>query len=485
MKKIVPDFIPDSVRDSLKSSLRGSLQSSLASSRTILPKLSAVQDFTIQILPYWFAAVVTALVSVVFAKAFSWSEHFAQSWALPHPGYAFFIIPIGLVLSAAFAHFFAPPANGSGIPQLIAALEVASKNPKLVDRLLGWRIIIVKFFGACVCAAGGGITGREGPMLQISGSIFRVVQNYWPKFKIKFDPQSMILAGGAAGLASAFNTPIGGVIFAIEELAKVHISHIRTSVFHAVIIAGLLTQALLGNYLYLSRISLQQYSLQSTFFLAFASAGIGMLGAVFGLLIVKANDFRAKLAVRNRFIMTAGCGLIVATLFYFTTIDSLGSGRDLITKLLTHPTEKVGPLLGISRVLGNYFTYSGGVIGGVFAPSLSSGAAFGAWLSQYVTGANPEVWILGGMVAFLTGVTRTPFTSLVLVLEMTDSHGIILDLMLAAILAQGAARLIDPVSFYEHMAHRILGGANALPVDNSADSSVDNLKESPSREPKI
>ena len=439
------------------------MKSYIPSSRTLLPKFSALQDFAIRILPYWVAAVLTALASYAFAKAFSYSEHIADWWATMNPLYAFFVIPIGLCVSFALTYFIAPYASGSGIPQLIAGLEVAEGDPSLVNRLLGLRVMLVKFVATCVTVAGGGVSGREGPMLQISGCIFRLIQRYWPKMKIQFDPHSMILAGGAAGLASAFNTPIGGVIFAIEELGKVHISRIRTSVFHAVIIAGLLTQALMGNYIYLSRIPLQQYGLRSTFFLAFATAGIGMIGAFFGLMIVKANDFRASLSLSNRFLMTAACGLAMATLFYFTNADSLGSGRELIQKLIEHPEIPVGPELGVSRVAGNYFTYIGGVVGGIFAPSLASGAAFGSWLSQYVTGANPEVWILGGMVAFLTGVTRTPFTSLVLVLEMTDSHGIILDLMLAAMLAQGAARLVDPVSFYEHMAHRIVAGAKKAP----------------------
>ena len=435
----------------------------IPSARRIIPKLSAIQDFSIQILPYWVAAALTGLVAVAFAKAFAFSESIMESWALPHPGYAFVIIPLALLGSMGLAQMFSPFSSGSGIPQLIAALEVSLKpESKLLDKLLNWRIVVVKFFATCVCVAGGGVSGREGPMLQISASIFRLVQNFWPKVRAKFDPQSMILAGGAAGLAAAFNTPIGGVIFAVEELAKVHISHIRTSVFHAVIIAGLLAQALLGNYLYLSRISLQQYNLSTTIYLAIAAAVIGMIGAAFGALIVKANDVRARMNWTTKIGMTIVCGLVVATIFYFTDGDSLGAGRALITKLLTHPNEHVSPLLGFARVSTNFFTYIGGVVGGIFAPSLASGAAFGAWFSQFVPGANQDVWILAGMVAFLTGVTRTPFTSLILVLEMTDSHGIILDLMLAGVLAHGAARLIDPVSFYEHMAHRIVAGHGAL-----------------------
>lgn len=431
-------------------------------SRTILPKFSALKDFSIQILPYWVAAALTGLVAVLFAKAFSFSESVMESWAVPHPAYAFFMIPLGMLASLGLTRVFAPFASGSGIPQLIAALDISARPNTLVKKLLGWKVVIVKFVATCVGVAGGGVSGREGPMLQISAGLFRLVQKNWPKVGVKFDPQSVILAGGAAGLAAAFNTPLGGVIFAVEELAKVHISNIRTTVFHAVIISGLIAQALLGNYLYLSKISFAQYNLSTTFYLVLAAALIGMIGAGFGVFLLKANDFRVRLGTVAQVAMTLVCGLIVASIFFFTTPDSLGAGRQLITKLILHPDTHAGLVLSVSRVLTNYFTHIGGVAGGIFAPSLASGAAFGSWLSQFVASANPEVWILAGMVAFLTGVTRTPFTSLVLVLEMTDSHGIVFDLMLAAVFAHGAARLIDPVSFYEHMAHRIIAGHKAL-----------------------
>jgi H+/Cl- antiporter ClcA len=94
-------------------------------------------------------------------------------------------------------------------------------------------------------------------MLHVAGSIFQAIHTIWPR-KIEFgrrlDQSSMVLAGGAAGLAAAFNTPLGGIVFAVEELAKVHLSQVRTYIFHSVVIAGLLAQAALGNYLYLDRI---------------------------------------------------------------------------------------------------------------------------------------------------------------------------------------------------------------------------------------
>jgi H+/Cl- antiporter ClcA len=420
-----------------------------------------VQASSKRMFPYWIAAAVTALVSVVYARVFGWSEHLAFQWVESDPAWGFVLIPTAMVVSSGLAQLFSPFAVGSGIPQLLAAVEISREAHPLLDKLLSVRMIVVKFLGSCICVAGGGITGREGPMLQISAGIFHFIHKLWYKSDQQtgvVNMQPMILAGGAAGLASAFNTPLGGIIFAIEELAKVHISHIRTFVFHAVIIAGLLSQAIMGNYLYLGKFSLSLPNTTETGLLILASAFIGALGGVFGYVVVALLDWRSKLGAWAKFFMTVICGFAVALFVWLYGRIALGSGRDVIVNLLTHPEVPVSGSLGFVRGVGNLFTYAGGVVGGIFAPALSTGAALGSWFSDFGTGFNHHVWILAGMTAFLTGVTRTPFTSLILVLEMTDSHEVILSLMLAAIVAQAVAKFIDPISFYEHMCHRIIHG---------------------------
>jgi H+/Cl- antiporter ClcA len=411
--------------------------------------------------PYWAAASVTALIAVVFAKVFGWSEKLAFAWCESNPLWGFLIIPSGMLISMSLAQYFAPLANGSGIPQLLAAVEVSRHSTPLLERLLNFRVIVIKFLGSCVCVASGGITGREGPMLQIAGAVFNLTHRFVSRNSNQtpaLDLQPMILAGGAAGLAAAFNTPLGGIIFAIEELAKVHISSIRTFVFHAVIISGLLAQALLGNYHYFGRLELFTPALPELSLMILASAVIGVLGALFGSATVFLLDRRSKFSNSGKLWMTIVLGWGVATFVFFLGRSAMGSGRDVIVDLLTHSDAGAPISLGFARGIGNLFTYTGGVVGGVFAPALSTGAAFGSWLSHFDTSFHHQLWILAGMTAFLTGLTRTPFTSLILVVEMTDSHDVILSLMLATIIAQSLAKLVDPISFYEHMSYRIIHG---------------------------
>jgi H+/Cl- antiporter ClcA len=426
------------------------------------PHVSNIHQSTRKMMPYWISAAITALFSIFYARAFGWSEKLALSWTQAHPLWAFIIVPTALLTSMALVQIFSPEAAGSGIPQLLAAVEVGRQEPMLVDRLLSFRMIIVKFVSSCLCVAGGGIIGREGPMLQISAGIFNIVQKIWPKIDRQYaapNAQSMILAGGAAGLASAFNTPLGGIIFAIEELAKVHISQIRTYVFHAVIIAGILAQAVLGNYLYFGKITFLPVALSEIFPLVLGSALIGIAGALLAKLMIWLLDWRAKLKPITKYIMTAVLGILVATVIYsYGGRDTAGSGREVIIRLLAEADSTAPFSLSLVRGFGNLLTYSGGVAGGIFAPALSTGAALGSWFSSFDQSFNHHVWILAGMIAFLTGLTRTPFTSLILVLEMSDSHNVIISLMLAAIIAQSAAKLIDSISFYEQMSYRIIHG---------------------------
>ena len=134
----------------------------------------------------------------------------------------------------------------------MAAIELATpQDNHKVKKLLSIRVIIIKILSSFFMILGGGVVGREGPTIQIAGSVFRKINQILPDWWPKVSKRNMIMTGAAAGLAAAFNTPLGGIVFAIEELTKTHISYFRTALFTAVIIAGLTAQALFGPYLYL------------------------------------------------------------------------------------------------------------------------------------------------------------------------------------------------------------------------------------------
>lgn len=427
-----------------------------------------VADFRRQVLfnlPFWTAAGLTALISVLYNKLFATCEE----WALAHASSSVLLwtAPTALMASFLMGHFFSREALGSGIPQVIAAAQLADEKPAGLRGLLGLRMLPAKIAGSCVCVLGGGVTGREGPTLQVSASVFYQLSRFWPKRFTAPSLQGMILAGGAAGLASAFNTPLGGIVFVIEELSKAHISMIRTAVFQAVIIAGILAQLFLGNYLYLGRVSFGTFPLEALVQTALIAAVVGFVGSGFAELLYRITRWRAGRTFRVKVAMTLFCGLFLsATIAAWPT--TVGAGKSTMVELLEHPDSPAPASLAASRLLGNFFTYNAGVIGGVFAPSLSSGAALGQWLAQTLGFASVKLMILVGMVAFLAGLTRSPFTSFVLVLEMSSSHDVILYLMLASLFANLAARFVGKDSFYERAAHDIVAASGAPPASISA-----------------
>jgi H+/Cl- antiporter ClcA len=146
-------------------------------------------------------------------------------------------------------------------------------------------------------------------------------------------------------------------------------------------------------------------------------------------------------------------GLFMALIAYWVNPEILGSGKEIMGKVLFTNNKSEEWHTVLFRISGTAVSFCIGAAGGIFAPSLAAGATIGAFLSGMfeVVGSNANILILCGMVGFLTGVTRTPFTSAILVLEMTDRHSVIFHLMLAALLSNVFALMIDKVSFYEHL----------------------------------
>jgi H+/Cl- antiporter ClcA len=148
------------------------------------------------------------------------------------------------------------------------------------------------------------------------------------------------------------------------------------------------------------------------------------------------------------------CALSLASLAYFIDQQVLGSGKQLMTGILFSDQKYLPWYLPILRFIGTVLSFSSGVAGGIFAPSLSAGASIGSAMSAWfhLSATDSNLLILSGMVGFLTGVTRTPFTSAILILEMTDRHNVIFHLMLAGLVASLASLLVDKHSFYDHLA---------------------------------
>jgi len=409
----------------------------------------------LQAIPFWIASLITGVFAVLYAKIFTWGEelmNFIFNW---NPLMIFIIAPIGFIVSWWLIKEFAPYAKGSGIPQVMAAVELANpKENRKIRQLLSLKIIVFKVLSSVALVIGGGAVGREGPTIQIAGSVFRKVNEYLPDWWPKISKKNMIMTGAAAGLSAAFNTPLGGIVFAVEELAKTHINYFKTALFTAVIIAGLMAQTLAGSYLYLGYPKTSDVGLSIMFPVMLVAGVSGIFASQLSVLMLSINKWKKRLKTDTaNIIFLIISALIIASLAYFVNREILGSGKAIMERTLFTQDKHEDWYIPIFRMIGPALSFTSGGAGGIFAPALSAGASIGSVISGWIHLSPNEtnVVILAGMVAFLTGITRAPFTSAIIVLEMTDRHSLIFHLMLAGMVSSLISLMVSRKSLYDSL----------------------------------
>ncbi len=409
----------------------------------------------LQAIPFWVASLLTGLIAVFYSRMFAFLESQTLSITRYHTWEIFILTPVCFLIAWWVVKKFAPNARGSGIPQVMAAIELANpKDDQKVTKLLSLKVFFVKIISSFTMILGGGLIGKEGPTIQIAGTVFRKINEWLPSWWPKISKRNMIMTGAAAGLAAAFNTPLGGIVFAVEELTKTHISYFKTALFTAVIIAGLTAQGLLGPYLYLGYPDVTDLSKYIFLPLILVAVVSGLLGSSMSKIILIIFRWKRNFKFQYQHVLyVLSCALIIASIAYFSDTRILGSGKEIMTTTLFSTEKNVEWYTAIYRVLGTILSFTTGAAGGIFAPSLGAGAGVGSLMAGWleVSANNANLLILCGMVGFLTGVTRTPFTSAILVLEMTDRHNVIFHLMIAGLIASLVSMFIDKHSLYDHL----------------------------------
>ncbi|MDB5155144.1 MAG: chloride channel protein [Mucilaginibacter sp.] len=440
----------------------------------------------LQAIPFWIASVITGLIAVIYARLFLMAENLTVVIYKQHEWHLFILMPVCFLVAWWLVKRFAPYSRGSGIPQVAAAIEITSpRSDQKINKLLSIRVILVKVLSSLVLAIGGGAIGREGPTIQIAASVFRKVNQVLPAWWPKVAKRNMIIAGAAAGLAAAFNTPLGGIVFAIEELTKTHFSYFKTAIFSSVIVAGLTAQGLLGPYLYLGYPKMGDLS--GFIFLGVVMVAVisGLLGSGMAKVILMILKWKSKFNLnREHILYVVSCALILAGTAIFVNNSVLGSGKDVMERVLFTSDKYSSWYAPLLRMVGPILSFTTGAAGGVFAPALGAGASVGSLISGWfhLSDTNTNLLILAGMVGFLTGVTRSPFTSAILVLEMTNRHNVIFHLILAGMIASLVSILIDKHSFYDHLKIQYIRNLNEEEkVENALkfNSAVQNIDNDP------
>jgi H+/Cl- antiporter ClcA len=242
------------------------------------------------------------------------------------------------------------------------------------------------------------------------------------------------------------------------------------AIFSSVIIAGLSAQALLGPYLYLGYPKIDGLSAYIFLGVALVAVITGLLGSGMSKLILFIFALKAKFKFTwHHILYVTGCALIMAFLAFFVNRAVLGSGKDIMETTLFTSHKYVSWYTPLLRIGGTMVSFTTGAAGGIFAPALGAGASVGSLIAGWfkVSDSNANMLILAGMVGFLTGVTRSPFTSVILVLEMTDRHNVIFHLILAGMIASLVSILIDKHSLYDHLKVQYIKDLNNENTDNT------------------
>lgn len=414
-------------------------------------------------------AVLVGLLAGGLAVAFRWTleggevlrEHLI-AWAHHVPVWGW-LVPLlagalGASLAVGFVRHLAPEASGSGIPHVKLALERF--------RPMRWqRLIPVKFLGGALAISGGLALGREGPTVQMGGAVGAAVAA-----RLRVTPrerQTLIATGAGAGLAAAFNAPLAGLIFVLEELHR----HFAPTVFGAAFVAAMTADVVtrsLTDQLPVFHVNLVTSPSLRTL-PAFLVLGVlaGLLGVIFNQGLLGSLRVMARLGRRRSRVATwvwRLSGVLVGTVvggvgWYLP--QALGGGQHLVDMALRGQIAlaQIPWWFGL-RLSLTLLSYGCGAPGGIFAPLLVLGALLGLAVGDVAQALLPgqseplSAFAVVGMASYFAAIVRAPLTGMVLIIEMTNSYALILPLFLACFAAYTVADVLRDAPIYDALMTR-------------------------------
>ncbi len=392
----------------------------------------------------WSGAIIIGLVSAGFAVACHWASTVNSGLFQKHPLLPFLILPLGLVALRIVTKVISPAAPGSGIPQAMAAARLTSSEAK--TKLLSLKIAISKFVLTFLGHLMGASIGREGPTVQIGSSILFHMGKY-AKFEKADIERGLIVAGGAAGISAAFNTPLAGIVFAIEELSRKFEERMSHLTLITVVIAALVSMAIVGNNFYFGSAGITVPWDVATRAGVIIGIVCGISGGLFSRILIAIRSVMAQYNYMNTIWVTLLCGFVIASLGYMSEGFVYGTGYTQTFGMLAGETANVPFYFPIYKIIATMASYLSGIPGGIFAPSLSAGGSIGLVLADFTNIIGPAAVTLG-MAAYLSGIVQSPITSFVIVAEMVDDQSMIVPLMVASLVAMLASKVVCPQPLY-------------------------------------
>jgi chloride channel protein, CIC family len=377
----------------------------------------------------------------------------AHNWPL---GFISAIVSMLMVYTAwLLVKWIAPGASGSGVQEIEGTLRG--------ERPIFWRKLLpVKFIGGALAISSKLVVGREGPTIQMGGNLGEMLGEWFKMNRHRRD--SLIAAGAAAGLATAFNAPLAGLLFVMEEMRSefnfsfTNFSAVAISCVTAVIVLHLIVGAAPA----IPMVVFSLPSLHSLWLFFIFGIGVGLVGLLFNIVLIKSLHQIDRLSPFMRDLYVIVIGLLVGYLAYLRP-DTVGGGYEIIERSLTMnlPLSILVSLV-VVRFMTTMLSYNTGVPGGIFAPMLALGTVLGVafshgfhWLMNDMT-LHPGMFAVAGMGALFAAVVRAPVTGIVLVVEMTQNYMLILPLMITCLTATTVVQLAGNPPIYTQLLRRTL-----------------------------
>jgi H+/Cl- antiporter ClcA len=371
------------------------------------------------------------------------------------------LAPGGFALSVFLTNRFFRNAQGSGIPQAIAARHLTDQGAR--ESLVSLRIAAGKIMLTLLGLLCGASVGREGPTVQIGASIMFALGRFSPRRQ-----PGLILAGAAAGVAAAFNTPLAGIVFGIEEMSRAFETRTSSLIIAAVIAAGLTSLSLMGNYTYFGTSPMGLRNGMDWIAVPLCGVVGGLAGGLFSrILIAMSQGFSAQgfsnpvgRAIKAYPVAFAAlCGLAAAICGIASDGSIYGTGYSQVKAALESGSQ-LPSNFGVLKFLATTLSSISGMPGGIFSPSLAVGAGIGSNIASLFHDTPLAVLMLLGMVSYFAGVVQAPITAFVIVTEMTDNHAMVVPLMAAALIAHASSRLICKEGVYHALARGFIERAS-------------------------
>ena len=346
-----------------------------------------------------------------------------------------------------------PMCTGSGIPQIKGILQG--------DMSMRWfSVLWSKIIGGVLAIGAGMSLGREGPSVQIGACVGQGLSQ--TSRRTRFESRILMTAGAGAGLAAAFNAPLAGVIFGLEEMQKTISPALLLTGITASITAATVTEVVFGMSPVFSMGYLLPLPLNLFDVLVAAGIVIGLLGRLFNIALAYSLNTYSRLGLSG--MKKPLVPLALAGILGFVLPEILGGGNLLVDSLVvTDYTIGFLCLLFVGKFLFTMICFGSGVPGGIFLPMLVLGAAGGAVLAKLLVlaGLLPAMYyadiIVFGMAAYFSSVVKSPVTGSILILEMTGSFQHMLALLVVSLTAYVISDLTGGRPVYDELLDRALG----------------------------